>query len=224
MSDPSPDGTAHLLGLDLPPHRVAAITRRINRIARSLRRDGDERSMDQLRADIFTDLLQGTGKVQSERARGVIDIQVDLETLTRLADDPGELAGYGPVIADITRQVTDESQGAEWRYTVTDPNGAVVTNGITRRRPTADQRREVHARDRACVFPGCRMPAVDCDLDHRIPYAEGGPTIVPNLAPLCRHDHRIRTTAGWIHNPLPGGGHRWKTKLGHTYVTSGTPP
>ncbi len=224
VSEPTPDGTAQLSGLNLPPHRVAVITRRINRIALSLRRSGDERSMDQLRADIFIDLLQGAAKAESGRGRGGVDIQVDLETLTRLADHPGELAGYGPVIADIARQLTDESPGAEWRYTITDLDGGVLANGITRRRPTTSQRREVNARDRACVFPGCRMPATDCDLDHRIPYAEGGPTITPNLAPLCRHDHRIRTTAGWTQTPLPGGGHRWRTKLGHTYTTSGAPP
>ena len=180
--------------------------------------------MDQLRADIFIDLLQGTVEDESGRNRGVVDINVDLETLTRLADHAGELAGYGPVIADIARQVAGESHDAEWRYTVTDPNGGVITNGTTRRRPTASQVREVHAQHPTCVFPGCRMPAADCDLDHRIPYAEGGPTISPNLAPLCRHDHRIRTTAGWVHSPLPGGSHEWKTKLGHTYVTSGAPP
>lgn len=223
-SEPTPEGTAHLLGLDLPPHRVAAITRRINRLARSLRRQGDRRSMDQLRADIFIDLLQGTVNDRSGRNRGVVDINVDLETLTRLADHAGELAGYGPVIADIARQIADEGHDAEWRYTITDPNGGVIANGTTRRRPTAGQVREVHAQHRTCVFPGCRMPAADCDLDHRIPYAEGGPTITPNLAPLCRHDHRIRTTAEWVHSPLPGGSHEWKTKLGHTYVTSGAPP
>jgi hypothetical protein len=41
---------------------------------------------------------------------------------------------------------------------------------------------------------------------------------------LCRHDHRIRHEAGWVHEPLPNGGHRWTTKLGHIYTTSGTPP
>ncbi len=69
------------------------------------------------------------------------------------------------------------------------------------------------------------MPATDCDLDHRIPHAEAGPTLTPNLAPLCRHDHHIiRHRAGWTHKPLPNGGHQWTSKLGHTYTTSGTPP
>jgi hypothetical protein len=155
----------------------------------------------------------------------VVDIHVDLDTLARLADHPGELAGYGPVVADIARQVAEHQARAEWRFQATDPDtGRVVHNGITRRRPTADQQREVETQHPTCIFPGCRMPATDCDLDHRTPYGEGGPTVAPNLAPLCRHDHRIKGEAGWIHQQLPNGDHRWTSKLGHTYTTSGTPP
>lgn len=155
-----------------------------------------------------------------------VDIHVDLDTLARLADHPGELAGYGPVIADIARQVADASPGAEWRYTATSPTtGQVLHDGTTRRRPTARQRRHIEARDRKCVFPGCRMPATDCDIDHRIPHSEGGPTVIPNLAPLCRHDHRVvRHHAGWTHQTLPDGDHRWTSKLGRIYTTSGRPP
>ncbi|MFW2340864.1 MAG: DUF222 domain-containing protein [Acidimicrobiia bacterium] len=58
VSELSEDGTAHLSGFDLPPDRVAAITTRINQLAKSLRREGETRSMDQLRADVYLDLLQ----------------------------------------------------------------------------------------------------------------------------------------------------------------------
>ena len=40
------------------------------------------------------------------------------------------------------------------------------------------------------------MPAVACDLDHTIPYSDGGTTAATNLAPLCRRDHLLRTHAG----------------------------
>ncbi|GMR02758.1 MAG: HNH endonuclease signature motif containing protein [Acidimicrobiia bacterium] len=219
VSEPSETGTAHLLGLDLPPDRVAAITRRINTIARSLRDSSEPRTMDQLRADVFLDILDGANHGTSRR--GMVDIHVDLETLTRLADHPGELAGYGPVIADIARQVTENQQGAEWRVTATDPNtGELVYVGTTRRRPTAGLRRRVEARDRTCVFPGCRMPAIDSDLDHRKSVAEGGPTTERNLGPLCRRDHCIKHSAGWTYKRLRNGRHRWTTKLGHTYTTT----
>jgi hypothetical protein len=218
VTEPTVDGTAHLLGLDLPPEKVQEVTNRINRLAKLLRRDGETRSMDQLRADVYLDLLTGTARGRG----GTVDIRVDLTTLAELSEASGELGGYGPVIADIARQVT--GQATEWRFTVTDPEtGAPAMNGTTRRRPTKDQQRTVELRNPTCIFPGCRMPATDCDLDHTTPYAEGGLTEEHNLAPLCRHDHRIKDT-GWTYQPLPNGDHRWTSKLGHTYTTSGRSP
>ena len=222
--EPTESGTANLLGLDLPPHRVAAVTRRVSQLARTLRTRDESRTMDQLRADVFLDLLEGTTQT-TKTGQGIVDIRVDLDTLTQLTDHPGELAGYGPVVADIARQVVEQQGHVEWRYAVTDPDtGQTLHTGATRRRPTAGQRRGVETRDPTCVFPGCRIPATDCDLDHRIPWSEGGTTTVTNLVPLCRHDHRIRHHAGWTHQPIPDGGHRWTSKLGHTYTTGAAPP
>src|SRR5665811_126722 len=200
VMEPTESGTANLLGLDLPPHRVVGLTRRINAIARSLRGGGETRTMDQLRADVFLDLL--TGKVREAPAGGVVDIRVDLDTLAALTDHPGELAGYGPVISDIARQAAEDQPDAEWRYTITDTQtGQMIRTGTTRRRPTAAQRRAVETRNPTCVFPGCRMPAVDCDLNHRIPWSKGGPTAVTHLDPLCRHDHIIPVS--YTHLTLP---------------------
>jgi hypothetical protein len=224
IMEPTVEGTAHLLGLDLPPDRVEAILGRIGLLARSLKTGDETRSMDQLRADVFLDLLEGNQLGEATR-RGVVDIHVDLQTLAGLAETPGELAGYGPVIADIARQIAERQHGSEWRWTLTDPDtGLPVDSGITRRRPSVGQRRQVQTNNPTCVFPGCRMPAVSCDLDHRIPWAEGGPTRVDHLVPLCRHDHRIRHQTGWQHQPLPGGDHHWTSPLGHQYATSGQPP
>ncbi len=61
----------------------------------------------------------------------MVDIRVDLETLTGLTENPGELAGFGPVIADIARRVTAEQESAEWRWTVVDDNNQVVHTGVT---------------------------------------------------------------------------------------------
>ncbi|HDH03553.1 MAG TPA: HNH endonuclease, partial [Actinobacteria bacterium] len=226
VCQPSESGTANLFAFDLAPDRAVAVTRRINALAQSLKTAEETRTMDQLRADVFLDLLEGRTS-RGPAGRGIVDIHVDLETLARLADTPGELAGYGPVIADIVRQVTEQQQqdSGEWRFTVTDPaTDQLLHSGTTRRRPSAAQRRYVEARDRTCVFPGCRMPAVDSDLDHRVPWADGGPTTIWNLDPLCRHDHGIKHRAGWTHRPLPNGDHQWTTKLGHTYTTTGKPP
>jgi hypothetical protein len=226
VAELSEDGTAHLSGLDLPPDRVAAITTHINELAESLRRDGESRSMDQLRADVYLDLLEG--KARSKKpTQGGIELRVDLQTLARLSEAPGELAGYGPVIADIARQITEQqTHGTPWRFVVTDPaTGMPVTHGITRRRPTATQQRHLIAHHQTCVFPGCRMPATNCDLDHRIPWAHSHTTRTNDLAPGCRHDHiRIRHRHGWTYRPLPGGDWLWTRRLGHQYTTSGRSP
>ena len=216
-------GTANLLGMDLPPDRATAAAQRINHIARSLRHKDEHRTMDQLRADVYLDLLCGTN--HDTASRGVVDVRVDLDTLTELNNHPGELAGYGPVIADIARRVARDETDAEWRYTITNPDtGQPTHTGVTRRRPTIKQRRAVEARNPTCVFPGCRMPAIGSDLDHRTTWKEGGPTSEENLGPLCRHDHCIRHQHGWTYTPLPNGEHQWTSRLGHTYTTSGTPP
>jgi len=224
VAEPTDSGTANLLGLDLPPDRVSAVATHINEIARSLNTAREARTMDQLRADVFLDILEGK-RSQRTSGRGSVDIRVDLETLAGLKEHPGDLAGYGPVIADIARRVSEHQQHAQWRFSVTDPaTGRPLLSGTTRRRPTAGQRRLVEARDPTCVFPGCRMPAAACDLDHSTPWSDGGSTAVSNLAPLCRHDHRIRHEAGWTHEALPNGDHQWTTRLGHVYTTSGAPP
>ena len=228
VTAPNPDGTGNLYGYNLPADRVTAIADRINTIARSLTGPHEARTIDQIRADIYLDLLDGqdlTGTKTGVARGGSVDLVVDLTTLAGLNDNPGELAGFGPVIADVARKVAQHQHDTQWRVTVTDPDtGFPVYTGVTRRRPTTQQRRKVQARYRRCVFPGCRMPAIQSDLDHRIPFAEGGPTDEHHLAPLCRNDHCIRHQAGWTYKFLPNGTIEWTSPLNHTYTTSGTPP
>ncbi|VAV99761.1 hypothetical protein MNBD_ACTINO02-87, partial [hydrothermal vent metagenome] len=177
----------------------------------------------QLRADVYLDLLTGR-RTHSATGRGTVHVTVDLDTLTALSEHPGELAGYGPVISDIARQIAAESPDAEWRWTLTDTVTAEpVTNGITSRRPTAAIRRNVETRDPHCVFPGCRMPSVESDLDHRKAVADGGPTSEHNLAPLCKF-HHILKHHGWTIEKLANGGYQWTSPLGHTYTTRRAPP
>jgi len=222
VAEATSDGTGNLLGLDLPPHSVAAASRHINRLARELSTAAEGRTMDQLRADIFVDLLRG--KITTGDA-GVVHLSADLDTLSALAEHPGELNGYGPVVSDIARLVAEELDDAEWRYLVTDTaTGRPLAAGVTNRRPTVGQRRHIETRRPACVFPGCRMPSVDCDIDHSVAWIDGGPTTNCNLAPLCRHHHRIKHDAGWSYCAIGDTDYLWTTRLGHLYTTSGLPP
>ena len=215
-------GTANIYLTDLPPDAAAEAYAHINAIALSL--TGDGRSIDQLRADVALDLLTGQ-HTHKTTGKGSINLTVDLKTLAGLDEAPGELAGYGPVIADIARQVSEQQQNTEWRFIVTDPTtGLVVHNGTTKRRHNKEQGRWVTARNRTCVSPGCRMPAEESDLDHTKPWAQTGHTTVDELCPLCRFDHCQRHKHGWTYIPIGGGDYVWTSRLGHKYTTSGRPP
>lgn len=219
---PTDSGTVNLMGYDLPPDEVAAIMSKVNRAAMDLHGTSEEhRTMDQLRADICLDLLRGVaprGDVAAS-STGVIDLVVDIDTLAGLTDEPGDLGGYGPVIADIARKIADENHDAQWRITRIDDHGESEHVGTTSRRPTASQRRRIQTRHRTCVFPGCRMPATVSDLDHTDAVQDGGETSDCNLAPLCRHDHCIKHSPGWDYRVLPDGRPEWTTPFGHTYTT-----
>lgn len=222
--EPTVDITADIHAYGTPLDRAAVIGRRINGLARSLKTATETRTLDQLRVDVFLDLLEGTQTGTETSRSGTVDIHVDLKTLAELSETPGELAGYGPVIADIARQVLSEQHDSEWRTTVTDNNGQVIHTGTTRRRPTTSQKRQIHAQDPTCVFLGCRMPATQCDIDHTTPWSQGGETSVENNAPLCRYDHVGRHKAGWTYQRLPNGQYQWTSRLGHTYTTTADRP
>lgn len=227
ISEMTDASTANLLGLDLPPADANAAMRRINRLARSAKQNGDPRTIDQLRADILLELLTGksqTGAKGSAGNRAVVDIRVDMSTLAGLDDQPAEIPGWGPVLADIARRIVDEQPESEWRITVTDDNGQLSGVVSTRRRPTVRQRRQVEARSPTCVFPGCRMPARHCDLNHEIPWAEAHRTTIRELGPLCRHHHNNHHQRGWNLKQIKPGHYQWTSPLGHTYTTGPDPP
>ena len=63
----------------------------------------------------------------------------------------------------------------------------------------------VEARDQHCRYPICRRPAAQCDLDHTVPYDQGGLTCRCNLSGGCRRHHRMKTLTRWrLRQPRPG--------------------
>ena len=80
----------------------------------------------------------------------------------------------------------------------------------------------IRARSATCTAPGCRRPAARCDLDHTLPWDQGGITCECDLAPLCRHHHRCKQAEGWwLDQPEPGV-LVWRTPAGRTYTTTPT--
>lgn len=218
----NPDHTANLGLYSASPERVAAARRFIEKLARRVKASGDPRTLDQIRNDVSLDLLGGKC-VHGVSSGGRADITITAETLIGLSTEPGELSGFGPVIAEIAEKTVFENIDGTWTFTVTD-QGRPVATGTLARRPTVSQQRQIQATYPTCVFPGCRFKAYDCDLDHRRPHAAGGATHNDNLGPLCRHHHMTRHHGHWTYQRLDNGDHQWTSPLGHTYIRRRGPP
>ena len=193
----------------------------------------DIRTRAQIRADIAADILltgspfadptvtgDGPGTLGAIRAK----IQVVVPALSLLKPEgdenghaePADLVGYSPIDAETARAIA-EACDTWWERLVTHPvTGQVLhTNGYQR---TAAIDRHLRARDRHCRFPGCRLPAIRCEVDHTIDHALGGKTDVCNLAHLCQRHHSMKQFAGWKVRQLEGGILEWTSPVGTTYT------
>lgn len=172
------------------------------------------------RADALVELartaLDNPELPMQHRRRPHIEVTVDLPTLLGLADNPGELAGYGPISASAARAIAADGS---WRRLVTDPlTGALLDYGRTTYTPPADLAAFVIARDGTCRFPGCGMQAARCDLDHGLPWEDGGSTDRDNVGPLCRRHHRLKTHSGWELRRNADDSVTWTSPAGGIYT------
>jgi len=160
------------------------------------------------------------GGIRPADRRGVINLSVKLTTLAQLDNDPGLLNGWGPVIADIARQVAlAEHHMPSWQFSVTDDQGLLLHHGHTQRRPTAAETAFTRARDQLCATPGCTIPADRCDLDHRREADRDGPSHHGNTGPACDGHHDLRTNhRDYTVAINVRGVHTWTAPNGRTYT------
>ncbi|MCK6081279.1 HNH endonuclease [Microbacterium sp. EYE_5] len=230
---PGRDGMSDLVAT-LPTVLAEGIHDRLTRQARAIvdtsgERSGsevvatDERTTDQVRADVLADLLlAGTpalddtrdtsaGPLGAIRARA----QVVVPALAFAGHGvPCDLVGRSPIDADTARRLAGDTPS--WERLVTDPVTGTVLATDTYRVPLA-LRRHLQARDQHCRFPGCRLAAIRCEVDHTRDHALGGPTEVGNLAHLCQRHHSMKQFTAWRVRQLGGGVLEWTSPLGRTY-------
>lgn len=187
----------------------------------------DERTFDQLRADLATDLLL-TGQVSAHHVAdatggnlldtltGRVQVSIPADSLTGGSDQPAHLAGHSAVDAGRARRVA--ANAPTWARLFHDPDtGALRT--VDRYAPTAAQRRLLIARDETCRFPACARRAEGCDIDHTVDHAHGGPTAVGNLAHLCRFHHVLKHHTAWEVRRLGNGELAWRDPAGASHRT-----
>jgi hypothetical protein len=121
----------------------------------------------------------------------MVHVRVDHAALMRGSLEPGEICeipGIGPIPVDVARRLAVDSILS---VLVTDGVDVTAVAHAGRTIP-APIRRALLERDPVCVVPGC--DARDgLEIDHVVPFAQGGPTNLANLVRLCHWHHYLKT-------------------------------
>lgn len=183
-------------------------------------------SADNKRADALTAILSqalasNVDEVRPHRRPVTVNVTIDLPTLLGLAENPGQLSGYGAIPASVARELASD---ATWKRFITDPQtGNLLDYGREKYEPPQALVDFLLARDRTCRFPGCRQPASKSDIDHAHSWETGGETKPENLGLLCRRHHRLKTHGRWALVSNSDGSCEWTSPVGKKYFVPARP-
>ncbi len=147
-----------------------------------------------------TRTLSGVAGDGSDRPCGptepaaVIHVRVDHAALVRgrvEGDELCEIPGVGPIPVEVARRLAVDSF---LNVLVTDGVDVTTVARAGRTIPAA-LRRALEERDPVCVVPGCDSRQ-RLEIDHLVPFAEGGEASLANLARLCHWHHYLKTHHG----------------------------
>ncbi|MGW4370732.1 DUF222 domain-containing protein [Nocardia takedensis] len=218
----------------------------------------DPRGMPQRRADALVALADGSGRLRCRCERGprcrvarvpvdtprraLVQVGVSAETLLGLRDDPGHLAGHGPIDAALARaiagharfQVVPEREASEdrsdaprtpvsrrppspGRQPSVPASGRDLSAGSPTDqgtiRPGTESRPRVSAREIRALDGQCRFPGCV------VPGAEAETARLDGLVTLCSRHLRLSTATGWRVG-RDGERVRWTAPTGDSHTTT----
>lgn len=153
------------------------------------------------------------------KVHATVDVVVDLETLLGLKDRGAEIGSIGSVPGDVVRNLILDDPDATVRRVITDPGtGHLLELGADRYAVSKRLREFLVTRDQRCRFPGCYRKASKCEIDHALPWDEGGRSTPDNLGALCKRHHQLKTHANWqISESDTSGACKWTSPGGREY-------
>jgi hypothetical protein len=218
-------GISEIHGSLLTPD-AHAVAKRLDALAATVC-EHDPRSREQRRADALGALAASADRLgcrcgRADCAAGrrpaatpvVIHVIAEQATLDGAGGAPGSEVGADEL---ITPELVAELATSAKLVPLVHPGDAPPEPGYVPSKALADF---VRYRDLTCRWPGCDRPAVDCDVDHTIPYVRGGPTHPSNMKCYCRTHHLVKTFWGWAEQQLPDGTLILTSPAGHTYITT----
>ncbi|MGY3128641.1 hypothetical protein ACVWW9_002170 [Agrococcus sp. UYP33] len=189
----------------------------------------DPRTVDQRRADACCDLLL-TGEPTDRALAGIrAQVSIVIPATVLLGEDGSDDSSSGDnarlrsgALVDPDTALWLAGVTKTWTRVFTDPVKGHVIAADTYR-PSRKVRRLLRERDQRCRWPGCCAKAEHADIDHTIPWIDGGKTTPGNLAHLCRRHHMLKGAvlpAGrrWKVTQLEPGVLRFESPMGAVYV------
>ena len=182
-----------------PADQMWALAARLAQASWATIRPGDGRTLAQARFDALFEMVMGNTSVFVDLVGYVNpDGTVSLPSLPGIGElDTEQLAGLvsGGAVRFHNPQIKPPATDAyAW---------------------TEAQRRYLCARDRICRFPGCRVAAERCELDHILPFSSGGATDVDNGLAVCKRHHRVKHQPDWNLRRFADDRVEWTTPTGH---------
>ena len=228
---PAPDTMVWLSAL-LPVAEGVATYAALTRSADMARAAGDPRTRGQVMADELVQRVCGSGDSDGKESAGRASRSIDLnlvmshEALLGTSDDEARLAGFGPIPAELAREIVAQALGAGeevWlrRLYASPTTGELVAMDSRARLFPAGLRRLITLRDQVCRTPWCDAPIRH--IDHVVPSEADGPTSGHNGQGLCEACNHAKQAPGWRSRPGPDGTVTTTTPTGHTRTTRPPP-
>lgn len=148
--------------------------------ALDLQRTPRQRRVDALRVMAERSAAKPAGATEP---RPLIHVVAGTDTIKHLCE-----LSNGTVVTP--GQLLPVLRWAEVARVIFDGPSRVIDVGIRQRLFGGATRVAVERRDQVCQHPSCDIPAEGCEIDHVVPFEEGGLTVQDNGRCLCRFHHR----------------------------------
>ncbi|MBY0288208.1 MAG: DUF222 domain-containing protein [Mycobacteriaceae bacterium] len=201
---PAPDAMTFLTAL-LPVKQGVSVYAALRRAADTT---FDDRSRGQVMADTLVERV--TGRPAEVPEPVAVNLVMSDETLFGGDNCPALVDGYGPIPAEVARQLVDAAVG-DARSTATlrrlyrhPKSGSLVAMESRSRCFPKGLAKFIALRDRTCRTPYCDAPIRH--RDHAVPRSRGGPTHALNGLGMCAHCNYVKESPGWEVNTCEENG------------------
>lgn len=228
---PAPDTMVWLSAL-LPVAAGVAAFAALTRDADSARAHGDPRSKGQVMSDeLVRRVLASEGSERTASpapaSRSVdLNLVMSHDALVGTSDERARLAGFGPIPAELAREIVVDALGAGeevWlrRLYASPTTGELVAMDSRARLFPAGLARFIRLRDQVCRTPWCDAPIRH--IDHVRRHSSRGATSSVNGEGLCEACNYAKEAPRWRSRPGPDGTVTTTTPTGHTHTTRPPP-